>query len=82
MFLTSLPSSMLDKIPCASVRNVPCKKIILRKMMVESLLKQESLKVERETFSSFEGVFPFYFSPHSRKNQDLGLDGGFSLMHD
>ena len=82
MFLISLPSSMLDKIPCASVRNVPCKKILLRMMRVESLLKEESLKVERETFSSFEGVFLFHFSPHSRKNQDLGLDGGFSLMHD
>ena len=82
MFLISLPSSMLDKIPCASVRSLPCKKILLRKMMVESLLKEESLKVERETFSSFEGVFLFHFSPHSRKNQDLGLDGDFSLMHD
>ena len=47
----------------------------------ESLLKEESFKMEGETLSSFEGVFLFHFSPHSRKNEDLFLDGSFSLMH-
>ena len=51
------------------------------KKIIESLLKEEILKVERETFSSFEGVFLAHFSPHSRKSEDFGLDSGFSLMH-
>ena len=68
MFQASLPSSMLDRIPCDFVRTAPCETILWMKKMLESLLKEESLKAKREVFSSFEGVFVVHFSPCLEKS--------------
>ena len=53
------------------------------KMIMASQMKEVTLTVQRETFSSFEGAYLSHSSPHSRKSQGLGLglDGGFVLMH-
>ena len=42
------------------------------KLILASQMKEVSLKVERETFSSFEGVYISHFSPCSRKSQCEG----------
>ena len=51
------------------------------KMILVSQMKEVSLTMERETFSSFEGVYLSHSSPHSRKSQGFGLDGVSFLMH-